>query len=217
MVGGFVHAPFGDLEAAKELVGPQTAAILVEPIQGEGGVHAPPDGFLQGLRELCDEHSALLIFDEVQTGAGRTGHLYAYQGAGRRPRRADERQGAWRRRAGGRDDDERGVRGSGSRQPRLDLRGQPARDGGGQGRSWGGRRPRVPRGGAGQGDRSSRTRSGSSRSRSPARRCAGRACLSALELGPERRAPGLRALPRERACSSTSSAGAPSGSRRPSR
>jgi acetylornithine/N-succinyldiaminopimelate aminotransferase len=82
MVGGFVHAPFGDLEAAKELVGPQTAAILVEPIQGEGGVHVPPDGFLQGLRELCDEHSALLIFDEVQTGAGRTGHLYAYQGAG---------------------------------------------------------------------------------------------------------------------------------------
>ena len=82
MLGGFVHAPFGDLEAAKELVGPRTAAILVEPIQGEGGVHVPPEGFLRGLRELCDEHSALLIFDEVQTGAGRTGHLYAYQGAG---------------------------------------------------------------------------------------------------------------------------------------
>jgi acetylornithine/N-succinyldiaminopimelate aminotransferase len=81
MLGGFVHAPFGDLEAAKELVGPRTAAILVEPIQGEGGVHVPPEGFLRGLRELCDEHSALLIFDEVQTGAGRTGHLYAYQGA----------------------------------------------------------------------------------------------------------------------------------------
>src|SRR5215216_5311331 len=82
MLHGFVHAPFGDLEAAKELVGPQTAAILVEPIQGEGGVHVPPEGFLRGLRELCDEHSALLIFDEVQTGAGRTGHLYAYQGVG---------------------------------------------------------------------------------------------------------------------------------------
>jgi acetylornithine/N-succinyldiaminopimelate aminotransferase len=82
MLHGFVHAPFGDLEAAKELVGPQTAAILVEPIQGEGGVHVPPQGFLRGLRELCDEHSALLIFDEVQTGAGRTGHLYAYQGVG---------------------------------------------------------------------------------------------------------------------------------------
>ena len=80
MLHGFVHAPFGDLEAAKELVGPQTAAILVEPIQGEGGVNVPPEGFLQGLRGLCDRHDALLIFDEVQTGAGRTGHLYAYQG-----------------------------------------------------------------------------------------------------------------------------------------
>jgi acetylornithine/N-succinyldiaminopimelate aminotransferase len=82
MLGGFVHAPFGDLEAAKDLVGPQTAAVIVEPIQGESGVRVPPAGFLQGLRDLCDEHSALLIFDEVQTGAGRTGHLYAYQGAG---------------------------------------------------------------------------------------------------------------------------------------
>ncbi len=82
MLDGFVHAPFGDLGAAEELVGPQTAAILVEPIQGEAGVNVPPEGFLQGLRELCDEHDALLIFDEVQTGAGRTGHLYAYQGIG---------------------------------------------------------------------------------------------------------------------------------------
>ena len=85
MVGGFVHAPYGDLEAAKELAGPQTAAIVVEPIQGEGGVNVPPEGFLQGLRELCDEVNALLIFDEVQTGAGRTGHLYAYQGIGVMP------------------------------------------------------------------------------------------------------------------------------------
>ena len=82
MLPGFVHAPFGDLEAARRLVGEQTAAILVEPIQGEGGVNVPPEGFLQGLRELCDEHGALLIFDEVQTGAGRCGHLYAYQGIG---------------------------------------------------------------------------------------------------------------------------------------
>ena len=82
MVPGFVHAPFGDLEAAKELVGPQTAAVLVEPLQGEGGINPAPEGFLEGLRGLCDEHGALLIFDEVQTGAGRTGHLYAYQGAG---------------------------------------------------------------------------------------------------------------------------------------
>ena len=82
MVPGFVCAPYGDFEAAKALVGPHTAAILVEPIQGEGGINEAPEGFLQGLRDLCDEHGALLIFDEVQTGAGRTGHLYAYQGAG---------------------------------------------------------------------------------------------------------------------------------------
>ena len=82
MLPGIVHSPYGDLEAARAKVGPQTAAILVEPIQGEGGVNEPPEGFLQGLRELCDEHGALLAFDEVQTGAGRTGHLYAYQGAG---------------------------------------------------------------------------------------------------------------------------------------
>ena len=82
MLSGIVHAPFGDLEAAQAIAGPQTAAILVEPIQGEGGVNEPPEGFLQGLRDLCDEHGALLVFDEVQTGAGRTGHLYAYQGAG---------------------------------------------------------------------------------------------------------------------------------------
>jgi predicted acetylornithine/succinylornithine family transaminase len=82
MLPGIVHAPYGDLEAAEAMVGPQTAAILVEPIQGEGGVNVAPEGFLEGLRELCDEHGALLIFDEVQTGAGRTGHLYAYQKTG---------------------------------------------------------------------------------------------------------------------------------------
>jgi acetylornithine/N-succinyldiaminopimelate aminotransferase len=80
MLPGIVHAPFGDLEAARTKVGPQTTAILVEPIQGEGGINVAPEGFLEGLRDLCNEHGALLIFDEVQTGAGRTGHLYAYQG-----------------------------------------------------------------------------------------------------------------------------------------
>jgi len=82
MVPGFAYAPFGDLAAAKEAVGPQTAAVLVEPIQGEGGVNDAPEGFLEGLRDLCEQHGALLIFDEVQTGAGRTGHLYAYQAIG---------------------------------------------------------------------------------------------------------------------------------------
>jgi acetylornithine/N-succinyldiaminopimelate aminotransferase len=80
MLPGIVHAPFGDLEDARKMAGAQTAAILVEPIQGEGGINVAPEGFLEGLRDLCDEHGALLIFDEVQTGAGRTGHLYAYQG-----------------------------------------------------------------------------------------------------------------------------------------
>jgi acetylornithine/N-succinyldiaminopimelate aminotransferase len=82
MVPGFTYAPFGNLEAAKEEIGPQTAAVLVEPMQGEGGINVAPEGFLEGLRDLCDEHGALLVFDEVQTGAGRTGHLYAYQGVG---------------------------------------------------------------------------------------------------------------------------------------
>ncbi|HVF01658.1 MAG TPA: aspartate aminotransferase family protein [Rubrobacteraceae bacterium] len=82
MLPGFAYAPFGDLQAAREMIGPQTAAVLVEPIQGEGGINAAPEGFLQGLRDLCDEYGAVLIFDEVQTGAGRTGHLYAYQGIG---------------------------------------------------------------------------------------------------------------------------------------
>jgi acetylornithine/N-succinyldiaminopimelate aminotransferase len=80
MLPGFTYAPFGDLGAAKAAVGPQTAAVLVEPIQGEGGINDAPEGFLRGLRDLCDEHGALLVFDEVQSGAGRTGHLYAYQG-----------------------------------------------------------------------------------------------------------------------------------------
>jgi acetylornithine/N-succinyldiaminopimelate aminotransferase len=82
MLPGFAYAPFGDLQAAREMIGSQTAAVLVEPIQGEGGINAAPEGFLQGLRDLCNEYGAVLVFDEVQTGVGRTGHLYAYQGIG---------------------------------------------------------------------------------------------------------------------------------------
>ncbi|MBE2252671.1 MAG: acetylornithine/succinylornithine family transaminase [Myxococcus sp.] len=76
---GFVYAPMGDLDAVKRLVGPQTAAILVEPIQGEGGVRPAPAGFLRALRALCDEHGLLLLIDEVQTGIGRTGTVFGYQ------------------------------------------------------------------------------------------------------------------------------------------
>jgi predicted acetylornithine/succinylornithine family transaminase len=85
LVAGFVYAPFGDLEATRKLIDAETCAILVEPIQGEGGVRIAPDGFLQGLRQLADEHGLLLMFDEVQTGCGRTGHWFAYQHFGVTP------------------------------------------------------------------------------------------------------------------------------------
>src|SRR5208282_4018681 len=77
-VEGFDHVPFGDLAAVKAAIGPQTGAILIEPIQGEGGVRAGAREFIRGLREICDENKLLLCFDEVQCGMGRTGKLYAY-------------------------------------------------------------------------------------------------------------------------------------------
>jgi predicted acetylornithine/succinylornithine family transaminase len=85
LMAGFVYAPFGDLDAVARLIDGETAAIMIEPIQGEGGVRVPPDGFLAGLRKLADEHGMLLVFDEVQTGCGRTGHWFAYQHFGVTP------------------------------------------------------------------------------------------------------------------------------------
>lgn len=82
---GFIQAPFGDLDELKKLVGPTTAAIILEPVQGEGGVRAANDEFLRGLRKLCDDSGALLIFDEVQSGAGRTGKMWAHQWSGVTP------------------------------------------------------------------------------------------------------------------------------------
>jgi acetylornithine/N-succinyldiaminopimelate aminotransferase len=79
---GFDQVPHGDLEAVKKAIGPQTAAILIEPVQGEGGVRTAPHAFFRALRELCDDNGLLLIFDEVQTGMGRTGDLFAYKGLG---------------------------------------------------------------------------------------------------------------------------------------
>ena len=79
LMAGFSYAPFGDLEAVKQLVDDQTAGILVEPIQGEGGIRLPPEGFLQGLRTIAYENGLVLAFDEVQAGCGRTGHWFAYQ------------------------------------------------------------------------------------------------------------------------------------------
>jgi acetylornithine/N-succinyldiaminopimelate aminotransferase len=84
-VEGFDHVPFGDLDAVKATIGPETAAILIEPIQGEGGVRVVPTTFLRGLRELCDLHGLMLAFDEVQTGVGRTGSFFAYQRCGVEP------------------------------------------------------------------------------------------------------------------------------------
>ena len=85
LMAGFSYAPFGDLEAVTQLVDDQTCAILVEPIQGEGGINIAPDGFLSGLRQLADQRQLLLIFDEVQTGCGRTGNWFAYQHFGVTP------------------------------------------------------------------------------------------------------------------------------------
>ena len=78
---GFVGAKFGDLEGLKKIVGPTTAAILLEPVQGEGGARAWTDAELRAIRQLCDETGTLLIYDEIQCGLGRTGKLFAYEWA----------------------------------------------------------------------------------------------------------------------------------------
>ena len=82
---GFDHVPFGDHAALEAAIGPETAAIMVEPVQGEGGVRVVPPRCLAGLRELCDKHGILLVLDEVQSGMGRTGKLFAYEWAGIEP------------------------------------------------------------------------------------------------------------------------------------
>lgn len=82
---GFSHAPFGDITALREAVSHSTAAVLLEPIQGEGGVCIPPEGFLSEVRKLCDTVGCLLVLDEVQTGMGRTGRLFAHEHFGITP------------------------------------------------------------------------------------------------------------------------------------
>jgi acetylornithine/N-succinyldiaminopimelate aminotransferase len=82
---GFDHVPFANLEAVEQAIGPETGAIMIEPVQGEGGINVPPANFLRGLRALCDQHGLLLIFDEVQSGMGRTGKLFAHEWAGLTP------------------------------------------------------------------------------------------------------------------------------------
>src|SRR6516162_5298581 len=82
---GFLQLPAGDLDAVKKAIGPATAAILIEPLQGESGVRVIAPEYLKGLRKLCDQHQLLLIFDEIQTGLGRTGKFFAYDGLGVAP------------------------------------------------------------------------------------------------------------------------------------
>jgi acetylornithine/N-succinyldiaminopimelate aminotransferase len=82
---GFDQVPLGDLDAVKKAVGPNTAGILIEPLQGEGGVRSPPPAFFKALRQLCDEKALLLVFDEVQSGMGRTGELFAHRRLGVTP------------------------------------------------------------------------------------------------------------------------------------
>ncbi|NQZ86628.1 MAG: aspartate aminotransferase family protein [Colwellia sp.] len=78
--GDIDHVDYNDLEALKAIMSDKTCAVMIEPLQGEGGLISPTQDFIQGVRDLCDEHNALLIFDEVQTGVGRTGDLFAYMG-----------------------------------------------------------------------------------------------------------------------------------------
>lgn len=85
LVPGFRYAPFGDLSAVEKLVDSETCAVMLEPIQGEGGINLPPTGYLEGLRQLCTQRGCLLILDEVQTGMGRTGRWYAHQHFGITP------------------------------------------------------------------------------------------------------------------------------------
>ena len=85
VLGGFVHVPFGGHEALHSAVSEKTAAVMIEPIQGEGGIRQVPDQCLKGLREFCDKHDVLLILDEVQCGVGRSGKLFAHEWAGIEP------------------------------------------------------------------------------------------------------------------------------------
>lgn len=82
---GVVHSDYNDLEGLKAIISDNTCAVMMEPLQGEGGIISPTPEFVKGVRELCDQHNALLIFDEVQSGVGRTGELYAYMGLGVTP------------------------------------------------------------------------------------------------------------------------------------
>ena len=143
MLPGFRSVPRNDAAALREAVGESTAAVLIEPIQGEAGVFPTSDEALLAAREACDEAGALLILDEIQTGIGRTGSLWAYEQTPVRPDVLTTRQGARRRRADRRlhHRAERRRRAR-ARRPRLDLRRRPGRH---RGRAGGPRRSSTTR------------------------------------------------------------------------
>ena len=179
---GFDHVAFGNLNEMRAAIGKETAAIFVEPIQGEGGVRAAPAGYLKGLREIADEFGLLLVYDEVQSGMGRTGKLFAHEWEECPARCHGGRQGARRRLPDRRLPGDRARRGRhGRRHPRLDLWRQPAGGGGrqrGPRRDAGARLLRTGRhdGEAAAADGSTRW-SGPIPSSSP--NCAARVCCSA--------------------------------------
>ena len=92
ILGGFISLPWGNLDAVTAAIGPQTAAIMVEPVQGEGGIRPMADADLKALRQIADENDLLLILDEVQCGVGRTGKLFAHEWGRHHPRHHDGRQ-----------------------------------------------------------------------------------------------------------------------------
>ncbi|CAB5101591.1 N-acetylornithine aminotransferase (EC [Olavius algarvensis associated proteobacterium Delta 3] len=85
LLDGFDFVPFGDADALRRQIGPETCAVMLEPVQGEGGVRCPPEGYLAEVRHICDDEGLLLIYDEIQTGIGRTGKLFAYEHSGAVP------------------------------------------------------------------------------------------------------------------------------------
>ena len=98
LLQGFVHVPFGDAKAIEKAIDKDTAAVILEPIQGEGGIHLPPDGYLQKVRRITNKKGVLLILDEIQTGMGRTGRMFGMRTRRRGARHSLPGQGAWRRR-----------------------------------------------------------------------------------------------------------------------
>ena len=152
LLPGFVFVPFNDLEAVAKAVDDTVCAVMLEPIQGEGGVCLPSPDYLKGVRQLCDDKGLLLVLDEIQTGLGRTGKLFAHENYRHHPGRHDPGQGPGGRPAhGGAPGHRRGGRGLRPRDPRQHLRGRAGDRRRGQDRPGPVERPGVSGRGAGAG------------------------------------------------------------------